>query len=406
MGFLDSIGNGIGKIKEDMANKAAMNAQRKAEAAALDAQYRAYANSKAQEIANNILQYGDDSKGGFYGGIGVDKIMSFTKEFYDKILLPASSVQKSYISMYPYLDNKKLKYFINLFPNCQAEQNLFHLIDNRKQEFLVTDQNFYFKICLDENPNYFATGYVPCANINMFYLEKCNNFYIFKCDQVDLARIDVVDNREEDFITLNNYFQCIEKQDFEITDQEVNDLIREKIGKNIYSQIKKYMVYDDELMLYFAWGLDSLTAKDYIVCTTKQVIIMDRELFGATANVKQLYYEDITAMNTDQNSKSSDLTGMLLDAAITSLTNTCDLIIHFAGGMHKINTLIKPEAERVVAIYHQCRKEQKQAASQPTVIQQQPDVLDQIQKLAALKESGILSEEEFNQKKTELLSKL
>lgn len=231
MGFLDSIGNGIGKIKEDMANKAAMNAQRKAEAAALDAQYRAYANSKAQEIANNILQYGDDSKGGFYGGIGVDKIMSFTKEFYDKILLPASSVQKSYISMYPYLDNKKLKYFINLFPNCQAEQNLFHLIDNRKQEFLVTDQNFYFKICLDENPNYFATGYVPCANINMFYLEKCNNFYIFKCDQVDLARIDVVDNREEDFITLNNYFQCIEKQDFEITDQEVNDLIREKLGK-------------------------------------------------------------------------------------------------------------------------------------------------------------------------------
>ena len=80
MGFLDSIGNGIGKIKEDMANKAAMNAQRKAEAAALDAQYRAYANSKAQEIANNILQYGDDSKGGFYGGIGVDKIMSFTKK--------------------------------------------------------------------------------------------------------------------------------------------------------------------------------------------------------------------------------------------------------------------------------------------------------------------------------------
>ena len=223
---------------------------------------------------------------------------------------------------------------------------------------------------------------------------------------MDLARIDVVDNREEDFITLNNYFQCIEKQDFEITDQEVNDLIREKIGENIYSQIKKYMVYDDELMLYFAWGLDSLTAKDYIVCTTKQVIIMDRELFGATANVKQLYYEDITAMNTDQNSKSSDLTGMLLDTAITSLTNTCDLVIHFAGGMHKINTLIKPEAERVVAIYHQCRKEQKQAASQPTIIQQQPDVLDQIQKLATLKENGILSEEEFNQKKTELLSKL
>lgn len=50
MGFLDSIGNGIGKIKEDMANKAAMNAQRKAEAAALDAQYRAYANLRLRKL--------------------------------------------------------------------------------------------------------------------------------------------------------------------------------------------------------------------------------------------------------------------------------------------------------------------------------------------------------------------
>ena len=34
------------------------------------------------------------------------------------------------------------------------------------------------------------------------------------------------------------------------------------------------------------------------------------------------------------------------------------------------------------------------------------DVLDQIKKLSELKDAGILSEEEFNSKKTELLSKL
>lgn len=37
---------------------------------------------------------------------------------------------------------------------------------------------------------------------------------------------------------------------------------------------------------------------------------------------------------------------------------------------------------------------------------QQPDVLDQIEKIAALKEKGILSEEEFQLKKMELLAKL
>ena len=46
------------------------------------------------------------------------------------------------------------------------------------------------------------------------------------------------------------------------------------------------MVYDDELMLYFAWGLDSLTAKDYIVCTTKTGHHNGQRIIGATANVK------------------------------------------------------------------------------------------------------------------------
>lgn len=132
------------------------------------------------------------------------------------------------------------------------------------------------------------------------------------------------------------------------------------------------------------------------------------KLIDDTANVKQLYYEDISAMNTNQNSNSNDLTGYLIETALTAWTNTCELVIHFAGGEHKINTLFKPEAERVVAIYHQCRKAQKEAASQPTVIQQaaQPDVLEQIQKLSALKDAGIIDEAEFAQKKADLLAKL
>ena len=55
------------------------------------------------------------------------------------------------------------------------------------------------------------------------------------------------------------------------------------------------------------------------------------------------------------------------------------------------------------------RKQDKkeQQPTQNVVIQQnQPDVLEQIQKLASLKDAGILSEEEFNKKKAELLEKL
>lgn len=48
-------------------------------------------------------------------------------------------------------------------------------------------------------------------------------------------------------------------------------------------------------------------------------------------------------------------------------------------------------------------KQNKAAAEAPAA---QPNVLDQIEKLAALKAAGILTEEEFNQKKAELLTKL
>ena len=146
------------------------------------------------------------------------------------------------------------------------------------------------------------------------------------------------------------------------------------------------------------------------MCTTKQIIVVDREMLGATANIKQFYYEDITSASTQQNAKSSDFTTALLETAITAATKTCDLIISVAGAVTRINTLHKIEAERVVAVYHQYRKLVKTAAAQPqVVVQAQPqadDPLTQLKKLAELKELGILTEEEFAQKKAELLAKI
>ena len=163
------------------------------------------------------------------------------------------------------------------------------------------------------------------------------------------------------------------------------------------------MIYDDECAIYFAWGLDTITAKDYVVCTTKQIIIMDREMFGATANVKQFYYEDITSMSTIQNTMG------LLDMAITALFKQCDLQVNVAGACEKIHTLNKIEAERVIAIYHEYRKMIK-SNTQPKVITQQEgkkeDVFKQLEKLAKLKEMGVLTEEEFNNKKVDLLQKI
>ncbi|MBP3328783.1 MAG: SHOCT domain-containing protein [Clostridia bacterium] len=135
---------------------------------------------------------------------------------------------------------------------------------------------------------------------------------------------------------------------------------------------------------------------------------MDREMFGATANVKQFYYEDIVSASTEQNSQSSDLTVALLETAITAATKTCTLVITTAGAGLRIDSLYKVEAERIVAVYHHFRKEAKKASSQPQVVVQQQavDPIEQLEKLSKMKDMGIISEEEFNAKKADLLAKI
>ncbi len=105
------------------------------------------------------------------------------------------------------------------------------------------------------------------------------------------------------------------------------------------------------------------------------------------------------------------------DAAIDSfMKDVCDIKLLVQGSYKTMSGMVKLEADRIIAIYNGFKKNiraeekelKKQSASPQVVVQQQsqPDVLEQIKKLASLKEAGILSEEEFTSKKTELLSKL
>lgn len=410
MGLFDKIkdtaGSIAGSVKDSVETAKTNHEQKKAEQEAYRAEMTAKAKEKSAAIISSIESFSND--GSVFDNIEIEILKSFTKEFRDKILLPASSVSNTHISMFPAISEKDLEKFVKVCPDYnRSDEALIHL-KNGKQQIIITPTNLYFSVALDEDPKFFAKGKVGMDQISQFTFESDETNSYFKCDELVLASFKTDKTIKEDFVSLKNYFDCIREKDFVITDEEVDRLIQEKIGSSVYAEVKKYMVYDDELIVYFAWGLDSLSAKDYIVCTTKQIIVMDREMFGMTANIKQFYYEDITSASTEQNSNSSDLTGMLIDTALTAATKTCDLIISVAGAVNKINTLYKVEAERVVAVYHQYRKIAKQANAQPQVIvqQQTESPVEQIKKLKELADLGIISEDEFNQKKADLLAKM
>lgn len=411
MGFLDKLNNAVNsateKAKSAVESAKASAEQKKAEKEAFEAEMKQKAEAKKQEIINTIIS--NENNGSLFFGVEKDTLLSFTKDFYDKLLLPAKSVALSKVYMYPYIDGKELEKVVSVIEDYDESETAILLIKaENKQLVFITDKSLYFVLALEENPKYQVKGKVSNEEISELTFELGDEKSFVKCDGYVLGEFKSTKVITEDFISLTDYFNRIRNKAFNITNEEVDALIKEKIGAKIASELKKYMVYDDEQFVYFAWGLDSLAAKDYIVCTNKQIIVLDREAFGATSNVNQFYYEDITSASTEQNSNSDSLTGYLIDTAITAATKTCDLYFSVAGAKNKIKTLYKVEAERIVAVYHEYRKAAKDGASKPQVVVQQAaeDPLAQLEKLNKLKEAGIISDEEFNAKKADLLSKI
>ena len=420
MAFMDKMKDMAGKAKSTMESAAQAtkekyeqvkqeNAEKKAQKEAYIAEMEGKAAEYGQSLCSMVTEKGSATPECFMSQVPENELLKFTKDFYEKMVLPGSKASVSCIIMHPYIDEKKVKTIQKKLPLYDgSETPVLYMNEAEGQQFLLTRHHFYFKVCLAEDRKFYAQGIIDCKDIDGIRIENGDSECTLRVNEIDFTRVTIRDSYKQDFITLNEYFKNIVEQDFEIVPEEIDRLIHEKIGDKIYQHIKKYMTYEDELVMYYAGGLDSLAAMDYIACTTKQIIIVNREMLGATSNVKQFYYEDITSMATEQNPKSDDLLVAVIDSALTAALKVCDLIIMVPGAKEKISTLYTIEAERVIAIYHEYRKELKKG-NQPaqTIIQQkEPDVLEQLEKLSKLKDSGIISEEEFNQKKAVLLEKL
>lgn len=363
---------------------------------------RAEKQAEADAHTSDILSKLNSSSGGLFN-IDTKQFLDFTGEFYDKLYLPAHSVSASKIIFHP-LDEKINKYAKKEFSeyDSSAESPVLMILGKNQQKIFISTKKLYFKKAFDADTAFYCIGNVPLDVISSLEYKQENENYVFLCNGTEL--LCSKDGLALDIAAFEKYVERIQNKDFIITNEQIDALIKEKIGDNIRKIVREY-VYDDELLLYFAWGCDSLTAKDFVVCSDKQMVVLDREAFGLTKNVKQFYYEDVTSMATLQE------TNGLLDLALTAALSLCDLEVSVAGAKERLHTLYTYEAEKAVKVYRECRRAAKEANKPQVVIQQTTspsgdDPLVQLEKLNKLKEMGVISEEEFNAKKVDLLSKI
>lgn len=80
--------------------------------------------------------------------------------------------------------------------------------------------------------------------------------------------------------------------------------------------------------------------------------------------------------------------------------------IHTSSNIAEIENVDKVQGKEFVNFVKSQIEESENNGNKSKVIQQQPDILLQIEKLSELKDKGILTEDEFNDKKAKLLEQL
>jgi hypothetical protein len=389
----------IDSIQADLALKKEEQERLRAE---MDQRIKTYTDTLVEQLLNPV-----EAPASPLINAGDDEVTMFTRNFSDKLLLPANSPVATKIEMYPN-DEKALKNVLKNFPTySMQEQFLFQFKDSKGQIILLTTSHLYFKILFPENPSFFATGSIPREKLFCITINKGDAHCSLLVNAITLITTPAEEIKSIDIITLTEYLGRLKNNDFVIDDAQVDAFIASKLDPTTLEIVKSFLEPDEKLV-YFAWGMGSLVSKKFITCTNRKIVLYDRDL----ETKKSFPYDQILSLTTQLSTVS------FLDLSLTLGMNPNDTEIKTADTIETISILYASEAERLKAIYNTYKPAEvtpdapDSSASEAfeTVPQATPpaqeDPIALIEKLAALKEKGIISEEEFNQKKEQLLAKL
>jgi len=152
-------------------------------------------------------------------------------------------------------------------------------------------------------------------------------------------------------------------------------------------------------------GGSLITTPNIIFATDKRLIIRNPTMLGMRENVEDYAYDKITYIKLEKGVLSSTLviTAPGMGTAARAGRST-GLIAWGRGEDGMIDAIPKDKAEEILLIVRE-RMNKIQNQTQSPSTSDVVSIADELMKLAKLKEQGILSEEEFNKMKTDLINK-
>lgn len=172
MGFFDkakeAAQNVSAQAKDAYNNAKAASEEKKAQKEAHEQEMREKAAKEAEE--RNAAIIGNFTGNSYFDGIDMESLLSFTNEFYCKMVLPAASLANTCIDMYHYIDERVEKKIKKTFSSHAAEDEndkvLLYLRASKKSEVILTKQRVAFSEPLEEDNKFYVEGSIPLDKIS------------------------------------------------------------------------------------------------------------------------------------------------------------------------------------------------------------------------------------------------
>ena len=138
-----------------------------------------------------------------------------------------------------------------------------------------------------------------------------------------------------------------------------------------------------------------------VFATDRRLIIRNPTMLGARQNIEDFEYYNITGIKLEKGLFSATLVFTVPGMATSAKKSPWG-----RGEDGAIDGIPKDKAEKILKIIRHGIVEAKKESQKPVQVVQQISTADELAKLAKLKEQGILSDEEFDKMKKDLISKM
>ena len=138
-----------------------------------------------------------------------------------------------------------------------------------------------------------------------------------------------------------------------------------------------------------------------IFATDRRLIIRNPTMLGARQNIEFFDYDQITNIKLEKGVFSANLV-----LTYPGMDRTASMLSWGREDDGEIDAIPKDKAENILQIVRNAIVKAKKESQKPTQVVQQTSTVDELAKLAKLRDDGVLSDKEFDKMKKDLISKM